>query len=62
MKIEITTSANNVEAANLFLSKAIETYEEFKDDPQMLGCVGVTKQDIEAAESFSKSLLKAFLK
>ena len=59
MKITITTSAKNIEMANFLLSKA---FENAKDNKSFQEHFDVTDKDIQCAETFRKSLLKAFLK
>ena len=59
MEITIKTSAENIEMANMLLGQAVKSAKEFntfKDE------FNVTDKDIDKAERFRKSLLKAFLK
>jgi hypothetical protein len=54
MKIEITTSPQNVELANFILAQAIKTLRE---NPELLQ---LSLVQVELAERFRKSLLKGF--
>jgi hypothetical protein len=55
MKITLNTSPKNVEMANYILSQAIK---QLDGHPEKLGISG---RDVESAEKFRRSLLKAFL-
>lgn len=59
MKLEITTSAKNVEMANFLLSEAIDAA---KYNSQFLEGHNLTIKDLEKAEKFRKALLRSFLK
>ena len=56
MKLEITTSAKNIEAANMILADVIRDLKEEGSSH------GYTDKDLNNAEAFRESLLKAFLK
>jgi hypothetical protein len=59
MKIQITTSAKNVEMANFILAQA---YKAAVENPVFLKEFNVTAKELGKAETFRRSLLKGFLK
>jgi len=58
MKVEINTSAKNVESANAILGQAIKELSRNKDWRESLG---FDAKDIQNAKMFRKKLLKGFL-
>ena len=56
MKLEINTSADNAEAANFFLARAIESAE---GNPEFKRFFNLSKRHSVAAKRFRKSLVKA---
>ena len=59
MKIEINTSARNVEIANFLLAEAIKSCST---NPKYMDYVKINQKDLIAAEKFRKSLIKGFIK
>lgn len=56
MKITITTSVKNIEAANVALGRGIEAIKA-----GVFGVGMLTDQELKDAETFRQSLIKAFL-
>lgn len=56
MKITITTSVKNIEAANVALARGIEAIRA-----GVFGIGMLTEKELENAEAFRKALLEAFL-
>ena len=59
MKIEITTSPQNVEIANFLLAEAIRSA---RNNPAFMEAHGLKYSSLDHAEKFRKSLVKGFLK
>lgn len=59
MKIEITTSVENVEMANFLLGQAYQDALKNKDWQKHFK---VTPKQLQKAETFRKALLRGFLK
>ena len=59
MKVEITTSAKGVEAADCILGRAINL---LRKNPELLEDFGLTQYDVHLASTFRKQLIKGFLK
>ena len=57
MKVEIKTSAKNVEMANHLLALAIDS---FKKHPENYKRFGLNKNNIKSADQFRKALINGF--
>lgn len=58
MKIEIKTSAKNVEVANYILDQAVGS---LRLNPAKMYDMKLTVSDLNKAEQFRKSLIKSFI-
>lgn len=59
MKIELSTSAKAVECANAILAQAIKALTESREIREKMS---FSPTDLQNADKFRKSLVKAFLK
>lgn len=58
MKIQINTSAKNVEVANYLLGQAVGS---LRLNPSKMRDMKLTPKDLDKAEAFRKSLIKGFV-